>query len=108
MQPADKTDRTRLLLEINNAVISVLDLRKSLKTISPCLRHIIHHDFAVPVLYDSESRQLRARWIFINANRVFRPGFQTLFTIARVMSGVGFDGAGWKILITTREAFLRS
>ncbi|HVF28200.1 MAG TPA: hypothetical protein VM943_08165 [Pyrinomonadaceae bacterium] len=43
------------MLEINNAVVSVLDLRELLKTISPCLRQIIHHDFAALLLYDSGS-----------------------------------------------------
>src|SRR5262245_45392785 len=53
-------DHSQLLLEINNAVASHLDLRELLRAISPCLRKVIHHDFAGLVLYDAESRQLRA------------------------------------------------
>src|SRR5262245_29022900 len=53
-------DHSQLLLEINNAVASHLDLRELLRAISPCLRKVIYHDFAGLVLYDAESRQLRA------------------------------------------------
>ncbi len=53
-------DHSRLLLEINNAVGSHLDLRRLLRVISPCLRKVIHHDVAGLALYDAESGQLRA------------------------------------------------
>jgi formate hydrogenlyase transcriptional activator len=53
-------DHSQLLLEINNAVGAHLDLRELLRAISPCLRKVIHHDVAGLVLYDAESRQLRA------------------------------------------------
>jgi formate hydrogenlyase transcriptional activator len=45
-------DHTQLLLEINNAVVSSLDLRELLETVSPCLRQVIHHDFAAVLLYE--------------------------------------------------------
>jgi hypothetical protein len=47
------------LLEINNAVVSQLDLRDLLKIISPCLRQVIPHDAALLTLHDPESGQLR-------------------------------------------------
>ncbi|HKQ77886.1 MAG TPA: GAF domain-containing protein [Blastocatellia bacterium] len=53
-------DHSQLLLEINNAVASHLDLRELLRAISPCLRKVIYHDVAGLVLYDAESKQLRA------------------------------------------------
>jgi len=53
-------DHSQLLLEINNAVGSHLDLRELLRVISPCLRKVIHHDVAGLALHDAESRQLRA------------------------------------------------
>jgi formate hydrogenlyase transcriptional activator len=53
-------DHSQLLLEINNAVGAHLDLRELLRAISPCLRKVIYHDVAGLVLYDAESRQLRA------------------------------------------------
>jgi formate hydrogenlyase transcriptional activator len=53
-------NRSRLLLEINNAVVSILDLRQLLKAISLCLRRITGHDFAALLLYEPETQQLRA------------------------------------------------
>ena len=55
----DAMDRSRLLLEINNAVVTVLDLRDLLKVISPCLRRIIPHDAALLTLREPESDRLR-------------------------------------------------
>ncbi|MEP7340403.1 MAG: sigma 54-interacting transcriptional regulator [Acidobacteriota bacterium] len=57
---AHERDRLQLLLEINNAVVSALDLRQLMETISPCLRRVVHHDFAGLLVYDPESDQLRA------------------------------------------------
>ena len=48
-----------MLLEINNAVVSILDLRELLKVISPCLRRIIPHDAALLTLREPESGRLR-------------------------------------------------
>ena len=47
------------LLEINNAVVSQLDLRELLKAISLSLRKVIPHDAALLTLYDPETGQLR-------------------------------------------------
>jgi formate hydrogenlyase transcriptional activator len=52
-------ERCQLLLEINNAVVSSLDLRDLLKVISQCLRQVIPHDASLLTLYESESAQLR-------------------------------------------------
>ncbi|MFO0698239.1 MAG: hypothetical protein U0236_03340 [Nitrospira sp.] len=43
---AGQLTRERLLLEINNAVVSHLDLRELLKSIFVCLRRVIPHDAA--------------------------------------------------------------
>jgi formate hydrogenlyase transcriptional activator len=48
-----------LLLEINNAVVSTLDLRDLLKVISSCLRRVIPHDAALLTLHAPESARLR-------------------------------------------------
>jgi formate hydrogenlyase transcriptional activator len=53
------SDRARVLLEINNAVVSHLDLAAVLKAVSDCLRKEIKHDFAALALYDAEANQLR-------------------------------------------------
>ncbi|MBC7838584.1 MAG: sigma 54-interacting transcriptional regulator, partial [Nitrospiraceae bacterium] len=57
---ARERDRLSLVLEINNAVVSHLELRGLLKAISACLARVIPHDFASFCLYDPEINQLRA------------------------------------------------
>jgi formate hydrogenlyase transcriptional activator len=52
-------DRARVLLEINNAIVSHLDLAKVLIAISDCLRREIKHDFAGLALYDAVHNELR-------------------------------------------------
>jgi len=52
-------DRARVLLEINNAVVSHLDLAQVLKSVSACLRREIKHDFAALALYNPERHELR-------------------------------------------------
>lgn len=57
---ARERDRLQLLLDINNAVVSALDLRALMDVISPCLRRIVGHDFGALLIYDPEHDQLRA------------------------------------------------
>lgn len=52
--------RSGLLLEINNAVVSSLDLGELVKRISACLRRIVNHHSAVLLLHDEDSNALRA------------------------------------------------
>ena len=52
-------DRSQLLLKVNNAVASHLDLDELLKAISACLRNVVAHDFAGLALYDASCRQFR-------------------------------------------------
>ncbi len=52
-------ERSRLLLEINNAIVSHLELAPLLKSISECLRRELPHDFAGLAIYDPKIRQLR-------------------------------------------------
>src|SRR5262249_3509768 len=47
------------LLEINNAVVSQLDLKELLKVISLSLRKVVPHDAALLTLHEPESSQLR-------------------------------------------------
>jgi formate hydrogenlyase transcriptional activator len=49
----------RSLLEINNAVVSQLDLRELLRTTSAILRQHIHHDIAGISLYEETSGRFR-------------------------------------------------
>jgi len=48
-----------MLLDINNAVVTHLDLARLLHATSTSIRKVIAHDAAAIALYDSDSRQLR-------------------------------------------------
>ena len=52
---ARERDRTQLLLEINNAVVSHLDLRELVKSISTSLKRVVPHDAASFSLVDEDS-----------------------------------------------------
>jgi formate hydrogenlyase transcriptional activator len=52
-------DRLRLLLEVNNAVVTHLDLHELLAAISASLRAVLHHEFLSLSLYDPEGDRLR-------------------------------------------------
>lgn len=56
---AKERERAQILLEINNAIATSLDLRDLLREISECLRKYFKHDFAGMALYDEQSGQLR-------------------------------------------------
>ena len=64
-------DRLNLLLEINNAVVSHLELRGILKAVSACLGRVIPHDFAWFCLYDPATHQLRAHALDFPTNQDF-------------------------------------
>ena len=54
-------EQSRLLLEVNNAVVSHLDLRDLLKSISASLRQIVPHDAAFLTLCDPTGARLRVQ-----------------------------------------------
>lgn len=56
---ARERDRLRLLLEVNNALVSTLDLHQLLRAISACLRRVMNHDYASLALYEPAAQQLR-------------------------------------------------
>jgi formate hydrogenlyase transcriptional activator len=56
---ARERDRSQLLLEINNTLISNLNLRELLSAISNCLRRVLPHDAAGLTLYDPAINKLR-------------------------------------------------
>ena len=56
---ARERDRSQLLLEINNTLISNLNLRELLSAISNCLRRVLPHDAAGLSLYDPAINKLR-------------------------------------------------
>jgi formate hydrogenlyase transcriptional activator len=50
---------SRLLLDVNNAVISKLDLRELFAAITACLHRVMQFGYISLALYDPESKQLR-------------------------------------------------
>ena len=58
-QLAQERDRLRVLLEVNNAVVSKLDLRALLNAISASLRRVIHHEYTSLALYEQDKNQMR-------------------------------------------------
>ena len=68
---ARERDRLSLVLEINNAIVSHLELPELLKAISACLRRVIPHDFAWFCLYDPATHQLQAHAMDFPTNQGF-------------------------------------
>ena len=58
-QLAQERDRLRVLLEVNNAIVSTLDLRELFGAIAAALRRVIHHDYTSVALYDKEAKRMR-------------------------------------------------
>jgi formate hydrogenlyase transcriptional activator len=58
-QLTEERDRLSLLLEVNNTVVSVLDLHELLNAVSASLRHLVPHEYASLSLYDPETRRLQ-------------------------------------------------
>ncbi|HKY05772.1 MAG TPA: sigma 54-interacting transcriptional regulator [Blastocatellia bacterium] len=59
-QFALERDRFRMLLEVNNAVVSHLDHSDLMKAISSSLKNVIHQDFTGIAVYDPDGKQFRA------------------------------------------------
>ncbi len=56
---ARERDHSQLMLEITNTLVSNLNLRELLSTISTCLRRVMPHDVAGLALYDPSINKLR-------------------------------------------------
>jgi formate hydrogenlyase transcriptional activator len=58
-QLKEEHDRLRLLLDVNNTVVSALDLRELLNAVSASLRRLVPHEYASLSLYDAETQRLQ-------------------------------------------------
>ncbi|HEX3371416.1 MAG TPA: sigma 54-interacting transcriptional regulator [Candidatus Acidoferrales bacterium] len=58
-QLALERDRLRVLLEVNNAVVSKLDLHSLLGAISASLRRVIHHEYTSLSVFDPATGNMR-------------------------------------------------
>jgi formate hydrogenlyase transcriptional activator len=70
-QLTDERDRVRLLLEVNNAVVSHLDLDDLFPAVSACLRRVIQHDGSALVLVDLATRRYRVHVLSFANNESF-------------------------------------
>ena len=52
-------DQLRLLLEVNNAVFTILEVRQLVKAIASSLQRVLHHECCSLSLYEPERNQLR-------------------------------------------------
>jgi formate hydrogenlyase transcriptional activator len=68
---ARERDRLSLVLEINNAVVSHLELPQLLKAISACLGRVIPHDLAWFCLYDPATQHLRSHALDFPSHQEF-------------------------------------
>ncbi len=68
-QLAEERDRLRLLLEINNAVVSHLDFRSLFQQIASALRRVLQQDYLSVALCDAERRTLRVHALDFPANK---------------------------------------
>ena len=95
---ARERDRSNLLLEINNTLISNLNLRELLAAISKCLKRVMPHDAAGLALHDAAINKLRVTALEFPADEnVFiadeiielegTPGGQAFTTRQPVISG---------------------
>src|SRR5262245_65894063 len=74
-QLARERDRLKLLLEINNAVVSHLGLTDLLHSISESLKRVVPHDMSGVALYDSDAGELRAHVLeYVKPLPNFAPG----------------------------------
>lgn len=64
-------DRVRLLLEVNNAVVSHLSLDDLFPAVSECLRKVIQHDGAGLALVDEETGRYRVHVLLFAKNESF-------------------------------------
>src|SRR5262249_35468953 len=64
-------DRVRLLLEVNNAVVSHFSLDDLFPAVSACLRKVTQHDGSALVLHDDETRRFRVHVLTFATNESF-------------------------------------
>jgi len=88
-QLARERDRVRLLLEVNNAVVSHLDLDDLFPAVSACLRRVIQHDGSALVLHDEHSRTFRVHLLrFANNESIIEEGEMGSDSCAKGPSGI--------------------
>ncbi len=70
-QLARERDRFRLLLEVNNAVVSHLNMDDVFASVSASLQKVIHHDGCSLMLYEPDTGQYRCHVLKVSKNESF-------------------------------------
>jgi len=68
---ARERDRFRLLLEVNNAVVSNLDMDALFGSVSTSLQRVIHHDGCSLLLFEPDSGHYRCHVLKVSRNESF-------------------------------------
>ena len=68
---ARERDRFRLLLEVNNAVVSHLNMDDVFASVSASLQKVIHHDGCSLMLYEPDTGQYRCHVLKVSKNESF-------------------------------------
>lgn len=95
---ARERDRSQLLLEINNTLVSNLNIRELISAISACLNRVLPHDAAGLALYDPSINKLRVTALEFPAN-------EDVFIEDEI---VDLEGTAGGLAFTTRQPVLRT
>jgi formate hydrogenlyase transcriptional activator len=93
---ARERDRSQLLLEINNTLVSNLNLRELLSAISNCLNTVMPHDAAALALYDESLKELRLTALDF-------PAYEEPCAAGKI---IPLEGTPAGLALTTREPVL--
>jgi formate hydrogenlyase transcriptional activator len=95
---ARERDRSQLLLEINNTLVSNLNIRQLISAISGCLNRVLPHDAAGLALYDPAINKLRVTALEF-------PAYDDVFIEDEI---VDLEGTAGGLAFTTRQPVLRT
>jgi formate hydrogenlyase transcriptional activator len=90
-QLAAERDHLRVLLEVNNAVISSLDTKNVFRAVAESLRRVLHHDYTSMALYDPARNVMRLRaLVFPEGHGYIREEMEV--PVETSLAGICFSG----------------
>jgi len=95
---ARERDRSQMLLEINNTLVSNLNIRELISAISGCLNRLLPHDAAGLALYDATINKLRVTALEF-------PAHYDVFIEDEI---IDLEGTAGGLAFTTRQPVLRT
>src|SRR6185295_11433899 len=94
-------ERERLMLEVNNAVVTQLSLRDLVRVITTCMRQVLQNDVTAVFLHDAEANQFRS-YMFDVPSSIPSIDEGMGVPIEGSMGGAAFQ-SGQPIFMTVRE-----